>query len=216
MPIDDPGWGDQVPAPGDKPAQQQPPQQQPPPVQQQPQTQVQPPAAAPAPSLSGPSPFADPKVRMVLGGIVALALAAGAYFMFFSGDDSDEPDARPAAAAGQDDSGDDSGDSGDIGTMTLQDYVSAADQICSGYAADIQAASQAQDLQALAQADQAMLDQIRQLPPPDQSAAEVEQMLSDFQLAIDALAVNDFQTAQQYASQAASTGTQLGFVACVQ
>lgn len=211
MPIDDPGWGDFTPPPaGQQPPQQQPQQpQQPVQPQQAPPTQPQPQATPPAQGPSGPSPFADPKVRMVLGGIVVLALAAGAYFMFFAGGD-DDGDGKPAAANGAD-NGD---DGGDVGTLTLQDYADIANQVCTSYTDDIQAASQAQDLQALAQADQAMLDELMAIPPPDESADAVQGLYSDFQLAIDAIAAGDVQTAQQYASTASAAATQLGFDAC--
>lgn len=213
MPIDDPGWGDFTPPPaGQQPQQPQPQQPQSQQPQPAPQTQPQPQAPPPAQGPSGPSPFADPKVRMVLGGIVALALAAGAYFMFFAGGD-DDGDAKPAAAAGENE-GDDVPEDGDVGTLPLADYAEIANQVCTSYADDIQAASQAQDLQALAQADQAMLDELMAIPPPDESADLVQGMYSDFQLAIDAIAAGDIQSAQQYATTASTTATQLGFDAC--
>ena len=216
MPIDDPGWGDFTPPPAGQQPQQQPPQQpqpQQPQPQQAPQTQPQ----APAPGPSGPSPFSDPKVRMVLGGLVVLALAAGAFFMFAGGDDSDDGK-KPSAAAGGGDEAEvpEGGDEGeDIGTLTLQDYADVANQICSAYADDIQAASQSQDFQALAQVDQAMLDELMSIPPPDESADVVEGMYSDFQQAVDAIAAGDVQTAQQYASSSSAAASQLGLDACV-
>lgn len=215
MPIDDPGWGDFTPPPaGKQPQQQQP--QQPQQPQPTPQTQSQPQAPPPAQSPSGPSPFADPKVRMVLGAIVVAALAVGAYFMFFSGDSEKDDDKTPAAAVGADDEGD-GGEApeGDVGTLPLADYVEIANQVCTGYVDDIQAASQAQDFQALAQADQAMLDELMAIPPPDESADVIQGMYSEFQLAIDAIAVGDLQTAQQHASTASVTASQLGLDACV-
>lgn len=207
MPIDDPGWGDFTPPPAQP---QQPQQPQAPPTQPQPQTP--PPAGGPA----APSPFADPKVRMVLAAVVVAALAVGGYFMFMGGDDDDK---KPAAAAGADD-GDapDDGEipeGGDVGTLPLADYAEIANQICSAYVDDIQAASQAQDLQALAQADQAMLDELMSIPPPDESADVVEAMYADFQSAVDAIAAGDVQTAQQLATSASSAASQLGLDACV-
>jgi hypothetical protein len=201
MPIDDPGWGDYTPPP----AQQQPAQQP------QPAPQAPPPAQPPAGGPGKPNPLGDPRVRIGLAVAVVVALAAGAFFMFSGGDDDKEAgDKRPAAAA--------EGGEGpaDVGTLPLQDYIALADQLCSGYAADIQAAQQANDLQALAQIDQAMLDELRKLPPPDQSADAVDSMYNDFQLAIDAIAIGDLQTAQQHASTAQATGVQLGFGACTQ
>jgi hypothetical protein len=214
MPIDDPGWGDFTPPP----AAQQPQQPQQQPQQPAPQTQPQPQAPPPTQGPSGPSPFADPKVRMVLGAIVVLALAAGAYFMFFAGDSEKEDDKTPAVAVDGDDQDEDDGgdvpEGGDIGTLPLSDYAEIANQVCTSYADDIQAASQAQDFQALAQVDQAMLDELMSIPPPDESADVVEGLYADFQLAVDAIAAGDVQSAQQYASTASATASQLGFDAC--
>ena len=213
MPIDDPGWGDFTPPPAAQ-QPQQPQQQQP--QQPAPQTQPQPQAPPPAQGPSGPSAFADPKVRMVLGAIVVLALAVGAYFMFFAGDSQkDDDDKTPSVVAtGDEDGGDDVPEGGDIGTLPLQDYAEIANQVCTSYADDIQAASQAQDFQALAQVDQAMLDELMSIPPPDESADVVEGLYADFQLAVDAIAAGDVQSAQQYASTASATASQLGFDAC--
>jgi hypothetical protein len=110
---------------------------------------------------------------------------------------------------------DEGGEGGDVGTLTLQDYADVANQICTAYTDDIQAASQAQDLQALAQADQAMLDELMSIPPPDESADLVQGMYTEFQSAVDAIAAGDVQTAQQYASSASATASQLGLDACV-
>lgn len=240
MPVDDPGWGDYVPPPAEPGQPQQPtPPAQPAQPEAQPQTQPQPSEREPAPGGGGGGggPLAGAAPRLALAGVVVAALAVGGFFLFSGGDSEETGDERPAAVASEpsDDAGssiDPSPDESFEATpsdgaspsssprgepLSTTDYIAEADLICSAYAADIEAASQANDLQALAEVDQAMLDELRTLTlPRGRDGDVIYTMLSDFQVAIDALRDGRVRRATQFASAAQTTAVQMGFGACAE
>lgn len=228
MPVDDPGWGDYTPLPGEPSPGQTPAQPQPP---------AQPEPQAPAPRPPGGGSGNTP-VRIALAVVVVLALAAGAFF-FLGGDDPDEgDDERPAVAVTDDEDGESPGDptpgeespddevtptdevtpddeetpGGDA--PTTAEYIAEADRICRRFTPDINEASQDNDIRRLVRLYKAMVGRLSLLVLPAGEDGDVIQgMLDDFFQAAEALP-HDYELALSYASAAQTTAFQMGFEDC--
>lgn len=215
MPVDDPGWGDYTPLPGEPPPGQAPTQSRPP---------VQPEPSAPSPRTPGGGSGNTP-VRIALAALVVLALAAGAFF-FLGGDDSDEPgDERPAVAVTDEESpGDeetplveptpDGQQTSGGDAPTTAEYIAEADRICRRFTPDINEASQGNDIRRLVRLYKAMVGRLSlQVLPEGDDGDVIQGMLDDFFQAAEALP-RDYELALQFASAAQTTAFQMGFEDC--
>lgn len=225
MPVDDPGWGDFTPLPGETPPAAQKPAEPP--------AQPQPPAQAPVPRAGGGGP-GGAGARIALAALVVLALAAGAYFLFFSGDDSGERDGRPAVAATDDDGDESPADvtpsheetpGGDVtpddeetpgggDAPTTGEYIVEADKICRRFTPDIVVASQDNDIPRLVKLYKKMVGRLSlQVLPEGEDGDLIQSMLDDYGAAADALP-EDYELALSFASAAQTTAFQMGFEDC--
>ena len=231
MPVDDPGWGDYTPLPGE-PSPGQTPAEPQAPVQPEERAPVQPEERAPVPPSTGGGSNKTP-IRIALGVLVALALAAGGYFLL-AGDDSDEPgDERPAVAVtgdeddqsapGEESPGDEETPDGEEtpegeetpgDAPTTAEYISEADRICRRFTPDINEASQDNDISRLVRLYKAMVGRLSlQVLPPGEDGDVIQGMLDDFFRAAEELP-NDYELALQFASAAQTTAFQMGFEDC--
>ena len=215
MPVEDPGWGDYTPLPGEPPPGQAP---------TEPQPSIQPDQPAPVPRAGGGGSGKAP-LRIALG-LVALALAAGGYF-FLAGGDSDEPgDERPAVALtdgeetpgektpGDEETPDGEETPGDDEAPTTAEYIAEADKICRRFTPDINEASQDNDIRRLVKLYKGMVGRLSlQVLPPGEDGDVIQGMLDDFFQAAEELP-RDYELALSFASAAQTTAFQMGFEDC--